>query len=93
MLFADIMLPLEPMGVGFRIEPDVGPIVDHPIRSAADVAALRAFEPAEVSFTVDAIRLVKRELDGAAGVIGFSGAPFTLACYLVEHKERFTRRR
>src|SRR5438034_3977669 len=83
-LFADIMLPLEPMGVGFRIEPDVGPIVDHPIRSAADVAALRAFEPAEVSFTVDAIRLVKRELDGAAGVIGFSGAPFTLACYLVE---------
>ena len=83
-LFADIMLPLEPMGVGLRIEPDVGPIVDHPIRSAADVAALRAFEPAEVSFTVDAIRLVKRELDGAAGVIGFSGAPFTLACYLVE---------
>ena len=83
-LFADIMLPLEPMGVGLRIEPDVGPIVDHPIRSAADIAALRAFEPAEVSFTVDAIRLVKRELDGAAGVIGFSGAPFTLACYLVE---------
>jgi len=83
-LFADIMLPLEPMGVGLRIEPDVGPIVDHPIRSAADVAALRAFEPAEVSFTIDAIRLVKRELDGAAGVIGFSGAPFTLACYLVE---------
>ena len=83
-LFADIMLPLEPMGVGLRIEPDVGPIVDHPIRSAADVAALRAFEPGEVSFTIDAIRLVKRELDGAAGVIGFSGAPFTLACYLVE---------
>jgi len=83
-LFADIMLPLEPMGVGLRIEADVGPIVDHPIRSAADVAALRAFEPAEVSFTIDAIRLVKRELDGAAGVIGFSGAPFTLACYLVE---------
>jgi len=83
-LFADIMLPLEPMGVALRIEPDVGPIVDHPIRSAADVAALRAFEPAEVSFTIDAIRLVKRELDGAAGVIGFSGAPFTLACYLVE---------
>ncbi|MEA2518681.1 MAG: uroporphyrinogen decarboxylase [Chloroflexota bacterium] len=83
-LFADIMLPLEPMGVGLRIEPDVGPIIDRPIRSAADVAALRPFDPAEVSFTLDAIRLVRRELDGRAGVIGFSGAPFTLACYLIE---------
>ncbi len=83
-LFADIMLPLEPMGVGLRIEPEVGPIIDEPIRSAADVAALRAFEAEEVSFTLDAIRLVRRELDGSAGVIGFSGAPFTLACYLIE---------
>jgi uroporphyrinogen decarboxylase len=83
-LFADIMLPLEPMGVGLRIEPEVGPIIDRPIRSAADVAALRPFDPGEVSFTLDAIRLVRRELDGKAGVIGFSGAPFTLACYLIE---------
>jgi uroporphyrinogen decarboxylase len=83
-LFADIMLPLEPMGVGLRIEPEVGPIIDHPIRSAADVAALRPFDPGEVSFTLDAIRLVRRELGGSAGVIGFSGAPFTLACYLIE---------
>jgi uroporphyrinogen decarboxylase len=83
-LFADIMLPLEPMGVALRIEPEVGPIIDRPIRSAADVAALRSFDPAEVSFSMDAIRLVKRELDGRAGVIGFSGAPFTLACYLIE---------
>ena len=83
-LFADIMLPLEPMGVGLRIEPDVGPIIDRPIRSAADVEALRPFDAAEVSFTLDAIRLVRRELDGKAGVIGFSGAPFTLACYLIE---------
>ncbi len=83
-LFADIMLPLEPMGVGLRIEPEVGPIIDAPIRSAADVAALRPFDPADVSFTLDAIRLVRRELDGQAGVIGFSGAPFTLACYLIE---------
>jgi uroporphyrinogen decarboxylase len=72
------------MGVGLRIEPEVGPIIDRPIRSAADVAALRAFHPAEVSFTLDAIRLVKRELAGRASVIGFSGAPFTLACYLIE---------
>ncbi len=83
-LFADIMLPLEPMGVDLRIEPEVGPIIDRPIRSAADVASLRPFDPTEVSFTLDAIRLVRRELDGTAGVIGFSGAPFTLACYLIE---------
>ena len=83
-LFADIMLPLEPMGVGLRIEPEIGPIIDRPIRSAADVAALRAFDPAEVSFSMDAIRLVSRELNGRAGIIGFSGAPFTLACYLIE---------
>jgi uroporphyrinogen decarboxylase len=83
-LFADIMLPLEPMGVDLRIEPEIGPIIDRPIRSAADVAALRPFDPAGVAFTLDAIRLVRRELDGRAGVIGFSGAPFTLACYLIE---------
>jgi uroporphyrinogen decarboxylase len=83
-LFADIMLPLEPMGVALRIEPEIGPIIDRPIRSAADVAALRHFDAGEVSFTLDAIRLVRRELHGKAGVIGFSGAPFTLACYLIE---------
>jgi uroporphyrinogen decarboxylase len=83
-LFADIMLPLEPMGVDLRIEPEVGPIIERPIRSAADVAALRPFDPEQVSFTLDAIRLVRRELGGTAGVIGFSGAPFTLACYLIE---------
>ena len=83
-LFADIMLPLEPMGVDLRIEPEVGPIIDRPIRSAADVDALRPFDPTDVSFTLDAIRLVRRELDGKAAIIGFSGAPFTLACYLIE---------
>jgi uroporphyrinogen decarboxylase len=83
-LFADIMLPLEPMGVDLRIEPDIGPIIDRPIRSAADVEALRPFDPDGVAFTLDAIRLVRRELDAKAGVIGFSGAPFTLACYLIE---------
>ncbi|MBA2700224.1 MAG: uroporphyrinogen decarboxylase [Chloroflexi bacterium] len=83
-LFADIMLPLEPMGVDLRIEPEVGPIIDRPIRSAAEVAALRPFDPADVWFTLDAIRVVRRELEGTAGVIGFSGAPFTLACYLIE---------
>jgi uroporphyrinogen decarboxylase len=83
-MFADIMLPLEPMGVGLRIEPEVGPIIDRPIRSAADVAALRPFDAAEMSFTLEAIGMVRREIAGTASVIGFSGAPFTLACYLIE---------
>jgi uroporphyrinogen decarboxylase len=51
-MFADIMLPLEPMGVGLRIEPEIGPIIDRPIRSADDVAALRPFDPSGVSFTL-----------------------------------------
>jgi len=84
-MFADIMLPLEPMGVDLEIQPDVGPIIHNPIRSPADVERLRLFEPAdEVPFVADAIRLVRRELAGRKAVIGFSGAPFTLACYLIE---------
>ncbi len=84
-MFADIMLPLEPMGVELEIQPDVGPIIHNPVRSAADVERLRLFEPAEdVGFVMEAVRLVSAELAGRAGVIGFSGAPFTLACYLIE---------
>jgi uroporphyrinogen decarboxylase len=83
-MFADIMLPLEPMGVALRIEPDVGPIIERPIRSPADVDSLGAFDPAGVSFTLEAIRMVRGELEGKAGVIGFAGAPYTLACYLIE---------
>ena len=84
-LFADIMLPLEPMGVSLEIQPDIGPIIHHPIRSRADVDALRLIEPAEdVGFVMEAIRLVRAELAGKQAVIGFSGSPFTLACYLIE---------
>lgn len=83
-MFSDIMLPLEPIGVALRIEPEIGPIIERPIRSPADVDALGEFDPAGVSFTLEAIRMVRRELEGKAGVIGFAGAPFTLACYLIE---------
>jgi uroporphyrinogen decarboxylase len=84
-LFADIMLPLEPMGVSLEIQPDVGPIIHHPIRTRADVDRLRMIDPAaEVGFVMDAIRLVRGELAGKQAVIGFSGSPFTLACYLIE---------
>jgi uroporphyrinogen decarboxylase len=84
-LFADIMLPLEPMGVSLEIQPDIGPIIHNPIRSKADVDRLRLIEPEEeVGFVMEAIRLVRRELAGKQAVIGFSGSPFTLACYLIE---------
>src|SRR5687767_15151137 len=84
-MFADIMLPLEPMGVELEIQPDVGPIIHNPIRTPADVERLQMFEPTDgVAFVTDAIRIVSRELAGKQAVIGFSGAPFTLACYLIE---------
>lgn len=84
-LFADIMLPLEGMGVDLEIQLDVGPIIHNPVRGMADVERLRLIEPAEaVPFVLEAIRMVRRELQGRAAVIGFSGAPFTLACYLIE---------
>jgi uroporphyrinogen decarboxylase len=84
-MFADIMLPLEPMGVELEIKPDVGPIIHNPVRSPTDVERLRQFDPAEgVGFLLEAIRNVRAEIDGRAAVIGFSGAPFTLACYLIE---------
>jgi uroporphyrinogen decarboxylase len=84
-MFADIMLPLEPMGVDLEIEPTVGPIIHNPIRTRADVDRLRLIDPREdVGFVLDAIRIVRRDLEGRQAVIGFSGSPFTLACYLIE---------
>jgi uroporphyrinogen decarboxylase len=85
-LFADIMLPLEGMGVSLEIQPDLGPIIHAPIRSQADVERLRPLEPDEhVPFVLETIRTLKQELaDGRAAAIGFCGAPFTLACYLIE---------
>ena len=79
------MLPLEPMGVGLRIEPEVGPIIDRPIRSAADVQRLdgRSIRPTSRSPSTRSA-WSGASSTGRAGVIGFSGAPFTLACYLIE---------
>jgi uroporphyrinogen decarboxylase len=85
-LFADIMLPLEGMGVSLEIQPEIGPIIHHPIRGLADVQRLRPLEPDEsVPFVMDTIRNLRAEFSqGRAAVIGFCGAPFTLACYLIE---------
>jgi uroporphyrinogen decarboxylase len=85
-LFADIMLPLEPMGVSLEIQPDLGPVIHAPIRDMAAVQRLRPLEPeAGVPFVLETIRALRGELaDGRAAVIGFCGAPYTLACYLIE---------
>src|SRR5215471_20062082 len=84
-LYADIMLPLEGMGISLEIQPDIGPIIHNPIRTMQDVNVLRVIDAEEATpFVMRAIRLVRRELDGKQAVIGFSGAPFTLACYLIE---------
>ena len=84
-LYADIMLPLEGMGISLEIQPDVGPIIHNPVRTMQDVAALRVpLAEESTPYVMEAIRLVRRELAGKQAVIGFSGAPFTLACYLIE---------
>jgi uroporphyrinogen decarboxylase len=84
-LYADIMLPLDGMGVPFRIEPELGPIVEAPVRDARSVDALRVV-PAEeaTSYVFETIRAVRRSLPPEIALIGFCGAPFTLASYLIE---------
>jgi uroporphyrinogen decarboxylase len=91
-LFSDIVVPLRASGIGLDIVPDVGPVIEHPIRTAADVAAIKALEPEQVAPIADAVGLLVGEL-GDVPLIGFAGAPFTLASYLVEggpsrHHER-----
>lgn len=84
-LFADILLPLEPMGAPFEFAKGEGPIVHHPIRTVADVERLRVIEAADgLEYVLNAIRMIRRELDGKTPLIGFAGAPFTLASYLIE---------
>src|SRR5919109_2587232 len=82
-LFSDIMLPLAAIGIEVRIEGGVGPVVATPLRSDADVDRLRPLEPeSDVPYVLEAVRLLRKEL--AVPLIGFAGAPFTLASYLIE---------
>jgi uroporphyrinogen decarboxylase len=82
-LFSDIVLPLVATGVGVDIVAGVGPVVERPIRTAADIDALRPLEAGDVPYVAAAVRALVAEL-GETPVIGFAGAPFTLASYLVE---------
>jgi uroporphyrinogen decarboxylase len=84
-LFSDLLLPLTPLGVPFHFAEGEGPVVDAPVRGADDVARLRRFDPREeLRPVLDAIRVLRRELEGKVPLIGFAGAPFTLASYAVE---------
>lgn len=87
-LFADIMLPVAfGLGVDLRLVDGVGPVVTQPIRSQADIDRLQQRPAAEaVPFVLETIKLLRRELDPSVAVIGFAGAPFTLAGYLIEGK-------
>ncbi len=82
-LFADITLPLSGIGVPFEIVEGTGPVIETPVRTQTQIAALRRFEPEqEVPYVLEAIRLLRRELK--VPLIGFAGAPFTVASYMIE---------
>jgi uroporphyrinogen decarboxylase len=81
--FSDIVVPLKAVGVDLDIVPGVGPVVAEPIRSTADLARLRPLEPDDVNYVTESVTSLVAEL-GATPLIGFAGAPFTLASYLVE---------
>jgi uroporphyrinogen decarboxylase len=82
-LFSDLLIPLDPLGLPFDFQSGEGPVLERPIRSRDDVDALRRFEPREeLGMVLEAIRLLRREL--TVPLIGFAGAPFTLATYAIE---------
>jgi len=85
-LFSDIVVPLHAIGFGVDVEPGRGPVVAEPFRGEADLARLRPFEPAtDAPYVAETVRLVGRDLAGSGvALIGFAGAPFTVASYAVE---------
>ena len=91
-LFSDLLLPLEPMGIAFDFVKGEGPAIENPLRSAADIDRVRVVDPREtLDFTFAAIRQIKEELGARMPLIGFAGAPFTLASYAIEggHSNNF----
>ena len=93
-LFSDLLLPLEPMGLPFDFVKGEGPQIERPIDEAADIDRLRVFEPRDaLAHVLQAIRQVQHELSGRVPLIGFAGAPFTLASYAIEggHSNNFAK--
>ncbi|NIA09033.1 MAG: uroporphyrinogen decarboxylase [Nitrospiraceae bacterium] len=84
-LFSDILIPVEAMGMGLDFQEGEGPVLDPPIRTERDLKRLRAIDPAvDVPFVLETVRILKKELSNRVPLIGFSGAPFTLAAYMIE---------
>jgi len=93
-LFSDLLIPLAPLGLPFDFVGGEGPRLERPLSTAADIDALRRFEPRdELGFVLQAIRQIQRELNGQLPLIGFAGAPFTLASYAIEggHSNSFAK--
>src|SRR5450755_4351496 len=82
-VFADLLLPLEVMGLPFHFSAGEGPVIEKPIRSSDAVAALRTDRTADLGYVSDAVRLVAGHFGDRLPVIGFCGAPFTLASYMI----------
>ncbi|MCP3176813.1 MAG: uroporphyrinogen decarboxylase [Desulfuromonadales bacterium] len=84
-LFSDILTPVEPMGLKLDFVP--GPVFENPVRTKADIDALRIpVMEEDVPYVLETIKILRREFEGRVPLIGFGGAPFTLACYMVEGK-------
>jgi len=83
-IFADLLLPLEVMGLPFRFEAGEGPVIEKPIRAKEDVNRLRTDRAAELGYVSEAIRIVCKHFGDRLPMIGFCGAPFTLASYMIE---------
>src|SRR6476659_10858966 len=83
-IFADLRLPLEVMGIPFRFASGEGPVIERPLRSAEDVARVRTDRTGELGYVAESVALVARHLAGRLPVIGFCGAPCTLASYMIE---------
>jgi uroporphyrinogen decarboxylase len=83
-IFADLLLPLEPMGLPFEFQAGEGPVVHHPVRTVDDVKALRTDRADDLAYVARAIQKVASHFSNRLGVIGFCGAPYTLASYMIE---------
>ncbi len=83
-IFADLLLPLEPMGLDFEFQAGEGPVVHHPVRNAEDVRLLRTDRAADLDYVARAIQKVAAHFRDRIGIIGFCGAPYTLASYMIE---------
>src|SRR5271170_382604 len=83
-IFADLLLPFEPMGLDFEFQAGEGPVVHKPVRTYEDVARLRTDRASELGYVAEAIQRVVAHFKDRIGIIGFCGAPFTLASYMIE---------